>query len=40
MTFAETGYLMSLQIISAGYFAREDFTNGPKWDEEVKMYSS
>jgi NAD(P)-dependent dehydrogenase (short-subunit alcohol dehydrogenase family) len=27
------------QIITAGYFATEDFTNGPKWDEEIKMYS-
>ncbi|RDW64257.1 NAD(P)-binding Rossmann-fold containing protein-12 [Coleophoma crateriformis] len=25
--------------ITAGYFVTEDFTNGPKWDEEVKMYS-
>jgi hypothetical protein len=24
----------------AGYFATEDFKTGPKWDEEVKMYSS
>ena len=24
-------------IITAGYFATEDFTNGPKWEEEVKM---
>lgn len=27
------------QIITAGYFATEDFVNGPKWEEEVKMYS-
>lgn len=27
-------------IITAGYFATEDFTTGPKWDEEVKMYSA
>ncbi|CAL3967879.1 unnamed protein product [Diplocarpon coronariae] len=27
-------------IITAGYFATEDFTNGPKWEEEVKMYTT
>jgi len=27
------------QIITAGYFATEDFKEGPKWEEEVKMYS-
>ncbi len=27
------------QIITAGYFATEDFKTGPKWDKEVKMYS-
>lgn len=27
-------------VITAGYFATEDFTNGPKWDEEVKMYTT
>ena len=27
-------------IITAGYFATEDFTQGPKWAEQVKMYSS
>jgi len=27
-------------IITAGYFATEDFTNGPKWEEEVKMYKT
>ncbi|KAH8802739.1 oxidoreductase-like protein [Xylogone sp. PMI_703] len=27
-------------IISAGYFATEDFASGPKWDEEVKMYKT
>jgi hypothetical protein len=27
------------QIITAGYFATEDFVSGPKWEEEVKMYS-
>ncbi|TAQ89503.1 hypothetical protein B7494_g2159 [Chlorociboria aeruginascens] len=27
-------------IITAGYFATEDFIDGPKWDEQVKMYSS
>lgn len=30
---------MLWQIITAGYFATEDFTTGPNWDEEVKMYS-
>jgi hypothetical protein len=25
------------QIITAGYFATEDFKTGPKWEEEVKM---
>jgi hypothetical protein len=29
-----------LQIITAGYFATEDFVTGPKWEEEIKMYSS
>ncbi|KAK6603467.1 oxidoreductase [Botrytis cinerea] len=34
-------YVRSLNpIITAGYFATEDFVNGPKWDEQVKMYSS
>jgi hypothetical protein len=28
-----------VQIITAGYFATEDFVEGPKWEEEVKMYS-
>jgi len=27
-------------IITAGYFATEDFLNGPKWEEEVKMYTT
>jgi hypothetical protein len=27
------------QIITAGYFATEDWVNGPKWEEQVKMYS-
>ncbi|TPX57470.1 hypothetical protein PhCBS80983_g03822 [Powellomyces hirtus] len=27
-------------IITAGYFATEDFTEGPKWDEQVKMYTT
>ncbi|CZR63855.1 probable oxidoreductase, short chain dehydrogenase/reductase family superfamily [Phialocephala subalpina] len=27
-------------IITAGYFATEDWTNGPKWEEEVKMYTT
>jgi NAD(P)-dependent dehydrogenase (short-subunit alcohol dehydrogenase family) len=31
--------LWTVQIITAGYFATEDFTTGPKWEEEVKMYS-
>lgn len=26
-------------IITAGYFATEDFEEGPKWEEEVRMYS-
>jgi hypothetical protein len=28
------------QIITAGYFATEDWENGPKWDEQVKMYTT
>jgi len=27
-------------IITAGYFATEDFVNGPKWGEELKMYTT
>lgn len=27
-------------VITAGYFATEDFANGPKWAEQVKMYSA
>ena len=27
------------QIITAGYFATEDWKGGPKWEEEVRMYS-
>ncbi|KUJ14481.1 oxidoreductase-like protein [Mollisia scopiformis] len=27
-------------IITAGYFATEDWTNGPKWEEEVRMYTT
>jgi len=27
-------------IITAGYFATEDFETGPKWEEEVKMYTT
>ncbi|KAI9050599.1 hypothetical protein LZ554_005758 [Drepanopeziza brunnea f. sp. 'monogermtubi'] len=27
-------------IITAGYFATEDFASGPKWEEEVKMYTT
>ncbi|PQE06299.1 oxidoreductase protein [Rutstroemia sp. NJR-2017a BBW] len=27
-------------IITAGYFATEDFANGPKWEEEVNMYTT
>lgn len=30
---------LDVVIITAGYFATEDFKAGPKWDEEVKMYS-
>lgn len=32
--------MADVQIITAGYFTTEDFVNGPKWDEEVKMYST
>ncbi|CAG8957369.1 hypothetical protein HYFRA_00010794 [Hymenoscyphus fraxineus] len=27
-------------VISAGYFVTEDFVEGPKWEEEVKMYTT
>ncbi|EPE31941.1 NAD(P)-binding Rossmann-fold containing protein [Glarea lozoyensis ATCC 20868] len=27
-------------FITAGYFATEDFVEGPKWEEEVKMYTT
>lgn len=27
-------------IVTAGYFATEDWKSGPKWDEEVKMYTT
>ncbi|PBP18143.1 oxidoreductase [Diplocarpon rosae] len=27
-------------IITAGYFATEDFTSGPKWEEELRMYTT
>jgi len=27
-------------IITAGYFATEDWVNGPKWEEEVKTYTT
>ncbi|KAK2629522.1 hypothetical protein QTJ16_000342 [Diplocarpon rosae] len=27
-------------IINAGYFATEDFTSGPKWEEPLKMYTT
>ncbi|TVY14184.1 putative oxidoreductase [Lachnellula arida] len=27
-------------VITAGYFATEDFTNGPRWAEQVKMYTT
>jgi len=27
-------------IITAGYFATEDWKEGPKWNEEVKMYTT
>jgi len=31
---------LDVVIITAGYFATEDFTTGPKWEEEVKMYKT
>lgn len=30
---------IDIVIITAGYFATEDFSHGPNWDAEVKMYS-
>jgi len=27
-------------VITAGYFATEDFATGPNWDDEVKMYTT
>ncbi|TVY57843.1 putative oxidoreductase [Lachnellula suecica] len=27
-------------VITAGYFATEDFEEGPKWEEEVRMYTT
>jgi len=27
-------------ILTAGYFVTEDFEEGPKWDEQVKMYTT
>jgi len=33
---ARTG-LIRWQIITAGYFATEDWETGPKWEEEVRM---
>ncbi|KAM3087030.1 hypothetical protein ACMFMG_001140 [Clarireedia jacksonii] len=32
--------VFDIVIITAGYFVTEDFTNGPKWEEEVKMYTT
>ena len=29
-----------LQIITAGYFGTENIEEGPKWDEEVRMYTT
>jgi NAD(P)-dependent dehydrogenase (short-subunit alcohol dehydrogenase family) len=31
---------LDLIIISAGVFATEDFEEGPKWDDEVRMYTT
>lgn len=31
---------MKPKIITAGYFATEDFTNGPDWAKELKMYTT
>ncbi|KAH8803999.1 oxidoreductase-like protein [Hyaloscypha sp. PMI_1271] len=38
----EEGWVTAFDIviITAGYFATEDFKTGPKWDEEVKMYTT
>lgn len=30
----------SHQIITAGYFAKEDFTSGPDWEKELRMYTT
>ncbi|KAE9370866.1 oxidoreductase-like protein [Stipitochalara longipes BDJ] len=31
---------LDVVIITAGYFATEDFESGPKWEEEVRMYTT
>ncbi|KAK0633202.1 hypothetical protein B0T14DRAFT_560812 [Immersiella caudata] len=31
---------LDLVIISAGVFTTEDFAEGPKWDDEVRMYTT
>ena len=31
---------LDIVIVTAGYFATESWEEGPKWEEEVKMYSS
>ncbi|KAH7317867.1 oxidoreductase-like protein [Rhexocercosporidium sp. MPI-PUGE-AT-0058] len=37
----QLGYMLTpIQIITAGYFATEDFTNGPDWEVEVKTYTT
>jgi NAD(P)-dependent dehydrogenase (short-subunit alcohol dehydrogenase family) len=32
--------LLDTVIISAGYFATEDFESGPEWEKEVRMYTT
>ncbi|PVH78479.1 oxidoreductase-like protein [Cadophora sp. DSE1049] len=34
------GRAFDVVIITAGYFATEDFTNGPNWEVEVKTYTT
>lgn len=31
---------LGIVIITAGYFATEDWKTGPKWEEEVRMYTT
>ncbi|KAN0106032.1 oxidoreductase-like protein [Hyaloscypha variabilis] len=31
---------LDIVIITAGYFATEDFDSGPKWEEELRMYTT